>query len=116
MSNHRLRFLVLPALAAGAFLYVLPHGDRQASPTATTESAPQGPDSGRILVEKSFSSYSECDDTAKAAATELKEQGVRTALAARNAMAGSTLYKLYYPDGTTGQITCRGGELVHEIR
>ena len=115
MPNQRLRFLVVPALALAALLYVLPHADNRDPGTASTAPGPSGSGSGRVLVEKSFDSFADCDETARAAALELKEKGVRTALAARNAMAGSTLYKVYYPDGAMGQITCRGGPLVHEI-
>jgi hypothetical protein len=115
MPNHRLRFLILPALALGALLYALPRTENRNSTSATTEPVGDGSGAGRILVEKTYESYAECDETAEAAAQELKGKGVRTALAARNAMAGSTLYKVYYPDGAVGRITCRGGRLVHEI-
>jgi hypothetical protein len=44
----------------------------------------------------------------------LIDSGVRTALASRNALAGSTVYKVYYP-GATGRISCRDGRLVNEV-
>jgi hypothetical protein len=115
MSNNRLRFLVVPALVLGALLYAIPRTDSRGPATDTAEIGFTAGAASQVLVEKTYDSFQECDETAKAAAEELKSKGVRAALAARNAMAGKTLYRLYYPDSSTGQITCTGGRLVHEI-
>ncbi len=115
MSNQRLRFLVIPALVLGALLYTIPRTDNRTPVIETPDSELTGGSTSQVLVEKTYDSYEACDETAKAAAQELKSKGVRSALAARNAMAGTTLYRLYYPDSSTGQITCTGGRLVHEI-
>mgnify|MGYP001820970691 FL=1 len=112
MPNHRLRLLIIPALALAALMYVLPRAtDRD---TASAEADRRGSAANRILVEKTFANYEECDETAQAAALELKEKGLKTALTARNKTVQTTLYKVYYPDGSTDQIICRGEQLVHE--
>ncbi len=114
MPHHRLRLLILPALALAALLYALPRATNRSPATSLTEADQRNPLTGQILVEKNFNSYEECDETAQAAASELKQKGLKTALAARNTAAERTLYKVYYPDGSTDQIICRGGQLVHE--
>lgn len=114
MPDHRLRLLILPALALAALLYVLPRATNRGPETSSAEADQGGRVTGQILVEKHFDNYEECDETAQAAAKELKQKGLKTALAARNTAAERTLYKVYYPDGSTDQIICRGGQLVHE--
>ena len=116
MEISRLRFLVIPALAVGALLYSLPKTQNRNHGTAPTESQSghHNTAGGGILVDKTFKSYGECDAAARAIVEEMNDRGVRTALASRNTFAGSTVYKVYYPDAT-GQISCLDRRLVNEI-
>ena len=116
MDNSRLRLLVLPALVVAALIYALPKTQNRNHVRAPAESS-SGQFStagGGIPEDKTFESYGACDAAARAIAQELTDSGVRTALASRNSLAGSTVYKVYYPDAT-GQISCRDSRLVSEI-
>ena len=116
MQYSRLRFLIIPVLALAALIYALPKTENRTHGASTTQSqsGQRSHAGGRILADETFESYSACDAAARIAAQELTDSGVRTALVSRNALAGSTVYKVYYP-GTAGQISCRGGRLVSEI-
>lgn len=114
MQDTRLWFIVLAAIAVWVFLKGVPNQDDPGRGPTATEPRPLRATESRILEDKTFESYAECDDAAAAAAQELKDQGLSVALASKNALAGSTIYKVYYR-GATGQISCRGGRLVNEI-
>ncbi len=116
MQYSRLRFLIIPVLVLGALIYALPQTENRTDggPAVQSQAGQRSPAGGRILLDETFESYSACDAAARIAAQELNDSGVRTALASRNALAGSTVYKVYYPDAA-GQISCRGGRLFSEI-
>jgi hypothetical protein len=112
MQYSRLRFLILPVLVVGALVFALPRTEIRNNGATSAESQPG--QRSRILADETFDSYKACDAAARVAAQELIDSGVRTALASRNALAGSTVYKVYYP-GATGRISCRDGRLVNEV-
>lgn len=116
MQYSRLRFLIIPVLVLGALIYALPKTENRThgAPTIQSQSGQRSPAGGRILADETFESYSACDAAARIAAQEMNDSGVRTALSSRNALAASTVYKVYYPDAA-GQISCRHGRLVSEI-
>jgi hypothetical protein len=107
----------LVVVAAAAF-YVYLQGtsrtedrDRGADATDTAD-APAT--SRRLLEDRTFGSYGECDEAADGMVQDLKDQGVSVALVSRSALTQSTTYKVYYDDAT-GQIACKGDRLVNEI-
>jgi len=114
MRNTRLGFIALAVIAMWAYLHNAPKTDDQDRSTTLTEPRQPSAAEGRILEEKTFENYAECDRAATVAAQDLKDQGVGVALVSRGPLAESTVYKVYYRGGT-GQISCRGGRLVNEI-
>lgn len=116
MQYSRLRFLIIPVLVFGALIYALPKTEdrNQGTQSGQSQAGQRSPAGGRIVLDETFESYSACDAAARVVAKELTGSGVRTALASRNALAGTTVYKVYYPDAS-GQLSCRQGRLVNEI-
>ena len=114
MRDPKLWFIVLAAAAVWVYLRQAPIGDHQDSGRADSSPRQTRVAAGRVLEDKTFESYAECDSAAALAVQDLKDQGVSVALASKSALAGSTVYKVYY-EGATGQISCRGGRFLNEI-
>ncbi len=113
MRDPKLWFIVLAAAAVWVYLRQAPIGDHRDGGRA--DSSPhQTRAAGRVLEDKTFENYAECDSAAAVAVQDLKDKGVSVALASKGALAGSTVYKVYY-EGATGQISCRGGRFLNEI-
>lgn len=114
MRDAKVWFMVLAAIAVWVLLQQAPGTAERDGGTATTEPRQSGAAIARVLEDRTFGSYSDCDHAAEVAVQDLKDKGVSVALASQSPMVESTVYKVYYRDAT-GQISCRGGRLVNEI-
>ncbi|KPK60223.1 MAG: hypothetical protein AMJ59_07200 [Gammaproteobacteria bacterium SG8_31] len=114
MRDTRLWIIVLAVIAVWAYLREAPKTDDRDRGATLIESRESGASKGRILEEKTYENYAECDDAATVAAQDLKDQGASVALVSKGPLAESTIYKVYYREAT-GQISCRGGRFVNEI-
>lgn len=114
MHTPKLFLVVLMAIAMWAYLYEASRKNDPDRAAVTTELGQNRPVKGQILEDKTFETYQECEEAAKAAVQDLKDKGVSAALASRTPLAESTVYMVYYR-GARGQISCRGGRLVNEI-
>lgn len=113
MGNTRLWFFILAAIAVLVFFRMTPEREERSGDPALDE--PRRPHTTtRIVADRAFGSYADCDDAAEAAVQDLKDEGISVALASRSVLTEITIYKVYYP-GATGQVTCRGARLIHEI-
>lgn len=114
MHTPKLFLVVLMAIAMWAYLHEASKKNDPGRSATSTEISEDRRVKGQILEDKTFETYKECDDAAKAAVQDLKDKGVSAALASRSPLAESTVYMVYYV-GARGQISCRGGRLVNEI-
>jgi len=114
MPNPKLLLVVSMAVGVWVYLNGAPRTDDQKQPTTTAEPRRPAAATGRILEDKTFETYKECDTAAKAIVQELQDTGVSAALASQSPLVESTVYMVYYR-GARGQISCRGGRLVNEI-
>ena len=60
MPHHRLRLLIIPALALAALLYALPRATNRSPSASSTEADLRDRLTGQILVENSFKNSEEC--------------------------------------------------------
>jgi hypothetical protein len=114
MLNSKLLLVVMMAVALWVYFNETRRTDDQDPGTTATEPDQSSAVEGRILEDRTFETYAECNDAAKAAVEDLKEKGVSAALASQSPLVESTVYMVYYR-GAKGQISCRGGRLVNEI-
>lgn len=114
MRDPKLWFIVLAAVAAWVYLRQAPIANYRDGSTTTAAPRQAREATGRVLEDTTFENYAECDAAASLAVQDLKDKGVSVALASKSALAGSTVYKVYY-QGATGQISCQGERFLNEI-
>lgn len=114
MRNMSVGIILLAAVVAWVYFRDAPRMQDRGQGASTTESAPPKTKERRLLEDRTFGSYAECDDAAKLAVQEIKDQDVSVALSSKSVLTETTIYKVYYPDAT-GEISCRGERLVNEI-
>jgi hypothetical protein len=114
MRNITVSIIVVAAAAYWVYLHGTSRPESRDRDAVTTESADGQTSARRLLEDRTYGSYGECDEAAERMVNDLKDQGVSVALASRSTLTQSTTYKVYYRD-TTGQVSCRGERLISEI-
>lgn len=114
MKNIIVSIMVVAAAAYWVYLHGKSRTDNRDRGAVTTETADAQTSARRLLEDRTYGSYGECDEAAERMVKDLKDQGVSVALASRSTLTQSTTYKVYYQEAT-GQVSCRGERLISDI-
>jgi hypothetical protein len=114
MRNIIVSIMVVAAAAYWVYLHGKSRTDNRDRGAVTTETANAPTSARRLLEDRTYGSYGECDEAAERMVKDLKDQGISVALASRSTLTKSTVYKVYYRDAT-GQVSCRGERLISDI-